>query len=1316
MTQRFVRLALALALLAVGPFAYGQGGSTTAPLSGTVVDSSGAAIPGASVTVRNDATGATYQAVTGDKGTFTVPALQAGTYTVKISLSGFKQAVLKEVKLLAATPGSVRATLEVGGVEETVVVQAESPLVQTQSTAIQQTIQVNEINNLPVASRNALEFLTTVPGVLTAGGTRQSIVSGLDQSAINITIDGMSVQDNYLKTSDGYFARLSPRLDQVEEVTMTTAAAGAETSGQGAIQIRFVSRQGTNQYHGSIYEYLRRDKYNANNWFTNRDVPPDPATGKAPQARLKFDNFGVRVGGPIRIPGIFDGRDKAFFFVNYEESRSPQDVTRQRTILSPAAAQGLFQYNGPGGVQTVNLLQLAAANGQVSTIDPIIAKLLADIRSASQQGGIADLTDPLVQRVTFQNAFSNITRYPSARLDFQLSQKHRLTATYTMNKLLSDPDTLNSRDPAFPGFPIHGVQDSKRFAYQGSLRSTLTSNLVNDLRFFGATGGATLFAPEINPSLYKGTSVADQGGFHLNMNAACCGTGQALTNAHNANPTYQAREASTKVAHDTVSWVRGSHSLNFGLEFTQAEVWLQNQTHVPTINFGLVGGDPAEGLFTTANFPGASTTVLNNARALYAILTGRVLSMTGNARLTESGDYKYLGASKARGRMREFDLFAHDSWRARPNLTLNYGLRYVLQLPLYPLNDSYSTATVEDVWGGSGVGNLFKPGGMTGQKPQFIQYRKGEAAYDTDWNNFAPSLGVTWRPSLNQGLLHALLGSDPVFRAGFAMAYSRNGMSDFTDVFGENPGIQIDATRSQALGNLGTAPVLLREPERLGAPSFQSRPAYPMSDVITQDVTIFDPNIKIPYSMSWSAGIQRELGKNMAFEARYIGTRGAQLWTDFNYNEADIIENGFLNEFRLAQANLQANIAAGRGSNFRYFGPGTGTFPLPIYLAYFNGIPGGQAGDPSLYTSPLFGSSFFIDPLARFNPLPFTPAGTAANSGLDGDAARRANAQRAGLPANFFRANPDLMRGAFIRGNGGGTSYHALELELRRNFSRGLFFRTSYTFGKSYELQRFTLREPWQKRENAWREGGVTHGFKGYAIWELPFGKERRFFGRSSGILDRIIGGWQLAGTTRIQSGRLLDFGNVRLVGMSRKDLKKMFKLRFDDAGRAIYTLPQDVIDNTNRAFNVSATSPTGYGSLGAPSGRYLAPANGPDCIEPTDPNLLPQGNGTQPQFGSNYGVGRCGEGSLIVTGPMFWTADFSLVKRIKLKGNTSIDLRAELLNAFNHTNFVPVTGGGNTADFEGRAATGYQSVSSFLVTTAVEDPRVAQIVARISW
>ena len=167
--------------------------------------------------------------------------------------------------------------------------------------------------------------------------------------------------------------------------------------------------------------------------------------------------------------------------------------------------------------------------------------------------------------------------------------------------------------------------------------------------------------------------------------------------------------------------------------------------------------------------------------------------------------------------------------------------------------------------------------------------------------------------------------------------------------------------------------------------------------------------------------------------------------------------------------------------------------------------------------------------------------------------------------------------------------------------------------------------------------------------------------------MNRLIGGWSLDGIARMQSGTMLDFGNVRLIGMSEKELQDSFKLRFDDAGKLIYMLPQDIVDNTVRAFNVSATAATGYSDQGVPLGRYLAPANGPDCIEiaqGTTANSTPQ-----------QGIGDCGVGSLVVTGPSLVRFDLSTSKRIAIKGNTNVEFRAEMLNAFNTPWFEAVTG-----------------------------------------
>ena len=1305
--MNFVRLskrtriaALTAIFVVASTFAYAQGGATSS-ISGTVTDTSGSVIPGADVTVKNNATGAEATAVTAENGTFSVPALNAGIYTVTVKLTGFKTAVLKDVVANAGVPASVRVALEVGGLEESIVVQSGSELVQTQTSQVSNTLNANMLSNLPLINRAALNAVAGLSGVSTPGDVRDSIINGLPQSTINITLDGMNIQDNWLKTTDGFFARLNPSLDAVEEVTVTTAANGADSGGQGAANIRMVTRSGSNELHGSAYYYLRHDALNANTWFNNRDLTPDPETGKAPKTELRQYQPGIRLGGPITFPGLWSGRDKAFFFVNYEETRSPRSVTYTRNLMHPLGQQGIFRYTSSAGVQSVDLLALAARNGQTATIDPTVAKLLTDIRSSTSQGQLEDLSDPSLQRLTYQNPAKNFTPSPTVRVDYNLSRKHRLTASYNYQHINSVPDTTNNQEPRFPGFPVTASQQSTRWTTSEAVRSTLGANLVNEVRF-GGTGGATHFSPELGASMWS-DSIANTDGFRLAMNS----TQFPIANVDNGSGN-SSREASTKVVEDTLNWIHRSHSVTFGASLTQAEYWFEQKTHVPSIDFGIANGDTADAMFTTGNFPGASSTQLTAARELYSILTGRINSITANARLNEAtSEYEFLGLGTERGRMREFGFFAQDSWRMRSNLTLNAGLRYEMQMPFYALNDSYYQASIEDVWGVSGVDNLFKPGVLTGRKPVFVPFNKGTRAYNRDTNNLAPTIGLAWTPGEGNGWLRKIVGNagDTVLRAGYAYSYNRPGMSSFRGIYSANPGITLNADRSTTLNNLvldsGGLPLLFRDRARLGPPPFPTTKVTPYSDVITEDVNVFDQNLQVPYSQTYTAGIQRKISRDMAIEVRYVGTHHLQPWQTVNYNEANIIENDFLNEFRLAQSNLRAHVAAGCGTtgqpscSFAYRGPGTGTAPLPIYLAYLNGQPASSAANPALYTGGSWTSTNFINPLATYNPNPFTPAGTNANTGLEGDATRRANAARAGLPANFFRVNPDLLGGANLTGNGGYTRYNSVQIDVTKRFSHGLQFQGGYVYGVALASNRYSFRTPYRESLDTGDEGGITHAFKGNWVYELPFGSGRKFLGNSGGFVDRLVGGWSFDGVARITTGRLLDFGNVRVVGMSVDELRRSIKLQEfavtglnADARTLLYVMPKDIVENTVRAFSTSATSTSGYGSLGPPTGRYLAPANGPDCIEPD----------TEGDFGD------CGVNRLEVTGPRYVRFDLSAVKRVKISGRLTFEFRGEMLNAFNHPNFEPVISTTNNAD-------------NYRVTSLQENSsRIVQLVWRASW
>jgi hypothetical protein len=735
---------------------------------------------------------------------------------------------------------------------------------------------------------------------------------------------------------------------------------------------------------------------------------------------------------------------------------------------------------------------------------------------------------------------------------------------------------------------------------------------------------------------------------------------------------------------------------------------------VPGINFGVQSSlDPADAMFTTANFPNASSANLTNARNVYALLTGRVTSINGTARLDDkTNTYVYLGAGTHHLKLNEYGSFVQDSWRASPTLTLNAGVRWEVQLPVVPLNSNYATATFADLCGISGFGsgpggrgcNLFKPNTLTGLHPQYVQYTAGSPGYNTEWHNFAPNVGVAWRPNATGGLLRAILG-DPdqaTIRGGYSVAYNRNGMAEFTNIFGNNPGRTTSGTRNNNNGNLvlpgESWPVLLSQTTRLGPPPacptgtvaagcIPATESFPIAATTSNSLNIFDPNIKLSFARSYSLGIQRAVSNDMAIEVRYVGTRNINGWTTENWNETNVLENGFFSEFKLAQANLQSNIAAGRGNTFAYFGAGTGTSPLPTYLAYFNGMPASQAGDPSKYVTGANATNPWTNTTFSGRLGTYQPSVGGAAGDLNGSATFRANALAAGLPVNFFQMNPEVSS-ANIRTNGPFSKYDSLQIDVRRRLSRGLLFAVNYTYAVRKTSSLDTLH---RDRVLIQDTSGVPHALKLQANYDLPFGRGKKFGADLDRWVDAIAGNWLFSLTGRVQSGAVLTASGIQVVGMTQQDLQRAFKIRRDATTGNIYMLPQDIIDNTVKAFSTSATSANGYGALGPPTGRYLAPASRPGCVDlyPTD----------------------CGEPRLVsVTGPAFTRIDVSLKKLIKI-GKVRMDIEYDALNLFNAINFRPVFTTSTNPD-------NYRVTNAYTDVSQTFDPggRLGQIVWKISW
>jgi hypothetical protein len=435
----------------------------------------------------------------------------------------------------------------------------------------------------------------------------------------------------------------------------------------------------------------------------------------------------------------------------------------------------------------------------------------------------------------------------------------------------------------------------------------------------------------------------------------------------------------------------------------------------------------------------------------------------------------------------------------------------------------------------------------------------------------------------------------------------------------------------------------------------------------------------------------------MAVDVRYVGTRGVDQWSTLNYNTRDVEANGFMSEFKNAVANLQANNAAGgsRVGSFAYFGPGTGTNPLPVYLAYINGKSGAGAACDSVatcgtvYSGTTWTSTALTGDMIVVNPNPFNSA-----ADLDGDSARRALALANGIPANYFVVNPAVNTNN-VTDSGAFSDYHALQIDLRRRLSQGLSANVNY----QYALEGGSAFDGFLHGRTMVQNGDdrVRHAIKTQWDWTIPVGRGQRYLTDSNAWVDAVLGGWSFKGVGRFQA-LVEDFGNVRLVGMTHDELQSLYKytIKTDPTSQVgqqrAYMLPDDIILNTRRAFSTSSSTVNGYSTtLGAPEGRYIAPANYPGCIQVV--------------------AGDCAPRTLILRAPWFARLDVGFSKRFALKGSSSIEVAMEVLNVMDNINFTPVAapGTGETI-FSTRGI--YQDANN------TYDPggRLGQLMFRINW
>ena len=1212
---------------------------TTGSLTGLITDQNKAVVAGATVTLFSNVAGANRTTISDSNGAFDFQALLPGPYWIEVEGKGFKKAIVRDIVVSVNLTSQVNVDLEIGLAGESVTVTAAQEIINTGSPSLTNVISTRQVVDLPLPTRNPLDLAGLQAGIAVDGtNVRGSSIAGLRQTATNVTQDGINAMDNFVKTSS-LFAISTPSLNSTAEVSITTNTVSSE-AGRGVGQVSVVTKSGTNEYHGSLFYMNRNSALQANTFFNNALGTPRP--------RQNQHFFGFDVGGPIYMPRpggggapvLWSGKDRATFFFAYEGFRDNFSVTRNRTVLTPEARQGIFSYtricgSAPGctpGTQTINLLTI----GNHNTLNPItMAHINAMPAFNNTDVGDGFNTAGFRYNVT---GVSNNDKYVG-RYDHQLVENTRLGShkfEFVLNyfKNILSPDTFNNLEAPFPGL-VNSTQGGPRWLVTGALVSSFGANVTNVFRV-GKQWAPVGFLLEQNPTEqfidFQGITDPWAGG----------------------NFQSQGRDTQVWQVSDNLSWSRGSHLFRLGADYQQIFADTFNDVG---INPRIVLGTPAHnsGGIDDSEIPFSNATIRGNARNVYSNIVGNLSSASATLNVTSPTSGFVPGATRARlFQQRDLALYIQDQWRAKSNLTLNFGVRWdYMGVPTIPNGLAIQLTDHRQIFGVSGFGNLFNPNAPAGAAPaigtlDFVSGDTGKGLYNNDWNNFAPFFGFAWSPEFNNGIGKFLFGSSgkSSLRGGYSISYLRDGFTVISNAMGvgtTNPGLIATAANTTPTGVLTGA----------GVPLPPQSFAIPLTDRANNvanpnnSLWAIQPDLKTPYVQQWSFGYEREIAKDTAFEIRYAANHAIKLYRAVDFNEINIFENGFLNEFINAQNNLAINDANGVNSFGNLF-PAQGTVPLPIFSRYFaTGVSNANG----------FGNATFISHLNNNNVGSI--ASTLAFSNIY-RASRELVAN--GIPSNFFVANPNSAASRLLT-NDSMSNYHSLQVEVRKRFSDGLQFQADYTFSKALTdapdaqgnnqstLENFrTFRN---KRLDYRRSNDdQTHRFVANGLYDLPFGNGRRFWSGSNSVVNQVVGGWSVGGivvwSTRtpffITSGRTsfnawpagTEANNLpaQLLGISFEEFKKNV---------GVFRTPGGVFWFNPELLNVTL-SPT--------TGRVLSSTLKSGLLGQPAP-------GTFGDFPMNS-----------ISAGRFFNLDMSATKRFPIGERVSFEIKTTFINILNNANF----------------------------------------------
>lgn len=1224
-------------LVAVSSSAFAQG--TASRVTGTVSDEKGAAIPGATVTLTNEANQVALTTETSDGGNYVFDSIQVGNYTLTVEKQGFKKFVSTGNAANVNQPTTVNVDMVVGAIQEVVQVTSSAEAVQTSSSGnFGNTVEQRTLEALPIVGnrgRNPLSFINFQPGVLVGSNTGGGIhVHGARDRAFNFTLDGIDINDTSAGGSN--FTPLRPNPDSITQFQVVTSNFTADQGRSSGAQVTLVTRSGTSEFHGNVFDFYQTPRFHANEYQNSINTlrQLDGSIGPVPKPQFVQHIFGGSIGGPLVMPRFGEGgrslyTGKTFFFVNLQLLRTSQTIFTNRTVYTADAKAGRFRYmigrannnitanttatagpsvDGTGapifpacaGAVTTNCFRIYNATTNPLGADPTTAALIAVsplpnnfiVGDGLNTGGFA-FNAPQTER---QQDFS-------MKVDHNFNDTNTVYVRYSQGSQNTFGDNANGGLQSFPGLPnfVDTFRTPRNLAV--NYRSSLTPTVVNE--FVIGFNKFTFSFDNPDPNANANSSVI------LNIPR------DPLNSSPNVN---NARTLRTFQIVDNLSWQKAAHTFKFGtnLRFQQhvddrSSVAGFNTRESITLGAG-ANDNPIPASFGTAAaaLPGINAADRTRLESYVNDYFGRIGRITQG--FVADGDTSFVPGKRFlyTAKYPEYDFYAQDTWKLASNFTLDFGLRWEMRLS--PRADSIILRPSQRV-------------AFDAPPSDTITFSEGKL-YEDSLKQLAPTVGFAWDP----------FGSGKTsVRGNYRLAYDRTNTFVFSSfIFQSAPGLTRGVTLTASGFPGGSANALLRNglpalnPNTSTPLAFRTPPPYSLSSL-----TVVDRDLTYPRTHQYGVSFQRELGWNSVLEVNYIGRQGRKLFGGYDANQVDMNNNGFLAAFRRLQARTGA-------ADPILTDP---TFLINRLMAGDSRLSAGQTGAQFL--------------LAQSASVRIANGTTATNLVDAGSAAQAAflitQGTRTvagvltpqfvinGFDRFFFQKFPQFTGAVNVIDNNDRSRYNALEIQLSRRLSQGFSYQISYTLGKSEDTRSYDPAFAVANRGTAQsaantpfdlnnREANYArsdfdrrHALQGYFVLEMPFGKGKRFLGDSNGFVNQLVGGFEFSGILAWLSGRPFT----------------------------VYSSVNTVSQVVQTPASCNSCSPDS-GSVILEGGRNFF------FTQAVRDSFFAPASGELGNTGRNF-----------FTGPTLFSLDLTLGKRIKFSESRNLEIRAELQNATNTPSFA---------------------------------------------